>query len=122
MSQSNAAEYTLKIAGKRQITLPKGIVDALNLKQGDELQIVMHSPTDIRLVPYIRVRQDLITPEVEEILRQRRAAIEAGAAMISQEELLRRAAIKNATRDQEANPLADFEVEDKEEDEGLQSV
>jgi AbrB family looped-hinge helix DNA binding protein len=122
MTQSDAAEYTLKIAGKRQITLPKGIVDALNLKQGDELQIVMNSPTDIRLVPYIRVRQDLITPEVEEILRQRRAAIEAGAAMISQEELLRRAAIKNAAREQESNPLAAFEVEDKEEDEGLQNV
>jgi antitoxin component of MazEF toxin-antitoxin module len=97
MNDTKAAEYTLRIAGKRQVTLPKGLVDALNLKKDDEFQIVMNTPTDIRLVPYARIRKDLLTPEVEEILRQRRAEIEHGAG-ISHEELLKRAAAKNMVR------------------------
>jgi bifunctional DNA-binding transcriptional regulator/antitoxin component of YhaV-PrlF toxin-antitoxin module len=113
MTQSDMAEYTLKIAGKRQVTLPKGIVEALNLKQGDEFQILMRSPTDIRLVPYTRIRQDLITPEIAEILRQRREEIDSGAGMISQEELLKRAAVKNAARKLESFALADSDSEDE---------
>lgn len=98
MTQSNQAEYTVKIAGKRQITLPKRILDTLHLKQGDEFQIVVHSPTDIRLVPYVSIRRDLITPEIEKILKQRRAEIENGAEMVSQEELLAKAKVRNAKR------------------------
>jgi bifunctional DNA-binding transcriptional regulator/antitoxin component of YhaV-PrlF toxin-antitoxin module len=97
MTDTKAAEYTLRIAGKRQVTLPKGLVDALKLKKDDEFQIVMNTPTDIRLVPYARIRKDLLTPEVEEILKQRRAEIERGEG-ISHEDLLKRAAGKNLVR------------------------
>jgi bifunctional DNA-binding transcriptional regulator/antitoxin component of YhaV-PrlF toxin-antitoxin module len=98
MTDSNVAEYTLRIAGKRQVTLPEDVLTALDLKQGDEFRIVVRNPSDIRLVPYARIRRDLITPEIEEILKKRRAEIENGAEMISQEELLKRAAVKNAQR------------------------
>ncbi len=98
MTEAKATEYTLRIAGKRQVTLPEAIVNALNLKQGDEFRLVCRTPTDIRLVPYTRIRTDLITPEVEEILNQRRAEIDNGAEMITQQELLKRAAVKNAER------------------------
>ncbi len=98
MAESNMTEYTLRIAGKRQVTLPEEIVTALNLKKGDEFGIVVHTPSDIRLIPYTRVRSDLITPEIEAILKQRRAEIANGAETISQEELLKTAAVKNAQR------------------------
>ena len=98
MTDSNVAEYTLRIAGKRQVTLPEDVLTALDLKQGDEFRIVVRNPSDIRLVPYARIRRALITPEIEEILKKRRAEIENGAEMISQEELLKRAAVKNAQR------------------------
>jgi tRNA threonylcarbamoyladenosine modification (KEOPS) complex Cgi121 subunit len=98
MTESKMTEYTLRIAGKRQVTLPEAIVNALNLKKGDEFRLVCRTPTDIRLVPYTRIRKDLITPEIEEILNQRRQEIENGGEMITQEELLKRAAVKNAER------------------------
>ena len=98
MAQSAEFEYTLRVAGKRQVTLPDQIVKALKLKQGDEFRIVMRNPTDIRLIPYTRIRTDLITPEIEAILEKRRAEIGAGAEMISQEDLLKEAAVKNARR------------------------
>jgi bifunctional DNA-binding transcriptional regulator/antitoxin component of YhaV-PrlF toxin-antitoxin module len=95
MSESAMAEYTLRIAGKRQVTLPEEIVTALNLEKGDEFRIVVRTPTDIRLVPYTRVRRDLITPEIEKILAQRRKEIEDGEEMFSLEEVLATAAVKN---------------------------
>src|ERR1035438_1373863 len=98
MADTNPTEYAVRIAAKRQVTLPEPIMTALKLRQGDEFRLVMRSPTDIRLVPYMRIRSDLLTPEIEAILNQRRAEIEAGAEMISQEELLKRAAISNAQR------------------------
>ena len=83
-------EYTLRIAAKRQVTLPEEIVTALNLKKGDEFGIIVHNPSDIRLVPYTRVRKDLITPEVEKILRKRRKEIERGQPMASLQAVLKR--------------------------------
>ncbi len=95
MAESTMAEYTLRIAGKRQVTLPEEIVTALNLEKGDEFRIIVRTPSDIRLVPYTRVRKDLITPEIQEILQQRRKEIESGAEMVSLEEVLKKAAVKN---------------------------
>ena len=89
------AEYTLRIAGKRQVTLPEEIVTALNLEKGDEFRIEVRTPTDIRLVPYTRVRRDLLTPEIEKILARRRKEIEEGEEMFSLEEVLAAAAKKN---------------------------
>ena len=89
-------EYTLKIAGKRQVTLPKEIVRDLNLAKGDELQIVVHDPSHIQMIPFTRVRKDLITPEIEQILGEQRKKIEQGERMIPLEEVMKKAARKNA--------------------------
>jgi bifunctional DNA-binding transcriptional regulator/antitoxin component of YhaV-PrlF toxin-antitoxin module len=98
MSTSPKAEYTVKIAGKRQVTFPKEILEALNLDKGDEFQIVVHNPYDIRLVPYTRVRSDLITPEIEQILRKRRQEIADGAPVASLNTVVNRATLKDVQR------------------------
>ena len=95
MSQTG---YTLRIAGKNQVTLPREIVTALNLQKGDELQIVVNTPSDIRLVPYTRVRKDLMTPEIERLLERRRQEDKSGTQMVPFDEVLKKAAVKNARR------------------------
>src|ERR1039457_1486340 len=97
-SKMSQTGYTLRIAGKNQVTLPREIVTALNLQKGDELQIVVNTPSDIRLVPYTRVRKDLMTPEIERLLERRRQEDKAGADMVPFEEVLKKAAVKNARR------------------------
>jgi antitoxin component of MazEF toxin-antitoxin module len=92
------AEYTLKIAGKRQVTLPPEVMKTLKLEKGDELQIVVKNPSDIRIIPFTRVRKDLITPEIQEILEQRRRRIEGGEKMESLENVLKKASRKSAAR------------------------
>jgi len=91
-------DYILKIAGKRQVTLPKEIIQDLNLRKGDELQIIVHNPSHIQMIPYTRVRKDLITPEIEQILGEQRKKIESGERMIPMDEVLKKAARKNAKR------------------------
>jgi bifunctional DNA-binding transcriptional regulator/antitoxin component of YhaV-PrlF toxin-antitoxin module len=99
------AEHTVKLGGKGQFTMPKEVQRALDLKKGDLFGIVVHTPSDIRLVPYTHVRKDLITPQIEKILQQRRKEIEDGAELVSLEEVLKKAAAKNrkaAVRSEEA--------------------
>ena len=92
-------EFPIRLAGKRQITLPAAVVAKAGLEQGDELLIVMHGPSDIRLVPCARVRRDLITPEIDAILKKRRAEIRSGAVqLVSEEEVRKTAKVKNAQR------------------------
>ena len=96
---TKAAEYPIRLAGKRQITLPASVVARAGLEQGDELLLVMHGSADIRLIPCVRFRRDLITPEIDAILKQRRAEIKSGAVqLVSQEEVCKRAKIKNEQR------------------------
>jgi bifunctional DNA-binding transcriptional regulator/antitoxin component of YhaV-PrlF toxin-antitoxin module len=88
-------EHTVKLGGKGQFTIPKELQRALDLKKGDIFGIVMRTPSDIRLVPYTHVRKDLITPQVEKILQQRRKEIEGGAELVSLQDVVKRAAGKN---------------------------
>lgn len=87
--EDGATEYVLRIAGKRQVTLPEEMLTALNLQRDDELRVVVHTPSDIRLVPYARVRKDLLTPEIEAILQQRRQEIAEGGELTPLSELMR---------------------------------
>lgn len=94
-----AVEYPVRLAGKRQITLPASVVKEAGLQKDDELLIVMKGPTDIRLVPCARIRRDLITPEIDAILKRRRAEVRSGAVqLVTQEEVHKRAKVKNAQR------------------------
>jgi antitoxin component of MazEF toxin-antitoxin module len=95
MAESTVAEYTLRIAGKNQVTLPEELVTALDLGKGDEFRIVVRNLSDIRLIPYTRVRKDFLTPEIQAILQKRRKEIEDGEEMVSLEEVLKKAAVKN---------------------------
>ena len=95
MDDSTVAEYTVKIVGKNQVTLPEGLMTFGNLQRGDELRIEVRTPFDIRLIPYTRVRKDLLTPEIEEMLQKRRKEVESGEEMVSLEEVLKKAAVKN---------------------------
>jgi bifunctional DNA-binding transcriptional regulator/antitoxin component of YhaV-PrlF toxin-antitoxin module len=94
-TKSIASEHTVKLGGKGQFTIPKDLQRALDLKKGDIFGIVVHTPSDIRLVPYTHVRKDLITPQVEKILQQRRKEIEEGAELVPLEEVLKKAAARN---------------------------
>jgi bifunctional DNA-binding transcriptional regulator/antitoxin component of YhaV-PrlF toxin-antitoxin module len=85
------AAFTLRIAGKRQVTLPEEVLSVLNLEKGDQFRIEVRSPSDIRLVPYTLVRKDLITPEIDAVLQQRRKEIDDGAAMVSLEQVMKKA-------------------------------
>lgn len=98
MSASPVAEYTLRIAGKRQVTFPEEMLQALNLKKGDEVQVVVNNPSDIRLVPYTRVRKDLLTPEIKKLLEQSRREVREGAPLVSLDEALRKADRLDAAR------------------------
>lgn len=103
-AKSVMAEHTVRLGDKGQFTIPKKLQRALALKKGDIFGIVVHTPSDIRLVPYTHVRKDLITPQVEKILQQRRKEIEDGGELVSLEEVLKKAAVKNkkaAARHQE---------------------
>jgi bifunctional DNA-binding transcriptional regulator/antitoxin component of YhaV-PrlF toxin-antitoxin module len=104
--ESKAAEYPVRLAGKRQITLPPSVVARAGLEQGDELLLVMHGPSDIRLIPCARIRRDLITPEIDAILKRRRAEIQSGAVqLVSQQDVRKRAKVKNALRSVAQNAL-----------------
>jgi antitoxin component of MazEF toxin-antitoxin module len=81
------SRYILNLAGKRQLTLPPKLVKLLQLQTGDQIEIQLRGPNDIRLIPYARVRKDILTPEIEEILREREQAIDAGNDLISLEDL-----------------------------------
>jgi len=94
-TNSVTSEHTVKLGGKGQFTIPKEMQRALKLKKGDVFGIVVRTPSDIRLVPYTHVRKDLITPQVEKILQQRRKEIEGGAELVSLEDVLKKAAAKN---------------------------
>ena len=104
--ETKATEYPVRLAGKRQITLPPSVVAQAGLEQGDEILLVMHGPSDIRLIPCARIRRDLITPEIDAILKRRRAEIKSGAVqLVSQEDVRKRAKVKNALRRVAQNAL-----------------
>lgn len=94
-AKSVMAEHTVRLGDKGQFTIPKKLQRALALKKGDIFGIVVHTPSDIRLVPYTHVRKDLITPQIEKILQQRRKEIEDGGELVPLEEVLKKAAARN---------------------------
>jgi len=50
----------MKISSKRQISIPKRIMDALNLRPGDEVELEVEEAGTVRLVPVrtIKVPRD----------------------------------------------------------------
>ena len=106
------SEYFLRVASKRQVTFPQELLAALQLKQGDEFGVQFVTPTDIRLVPYSRVRKALMTPEVQAAINKSEAAFDSPQAkLISLEEVEKRiAATQRATRKSPTKPKGNKRV------------
>jgi bifunctional DNA-binding transcriptional regulator/antitoxin component of YhaV-PrlF toxin-antitoxin module len=101
------SEFMLRVAAKRQVTLPEELFNALQLKQGDELGVEVRSPFDIRLVPYARVQRAVLTPELQALLEKRAKSLDAGGPVISLEDLEKRSATKmNKTKKKKQVPVA----------------
>lgn len=106
------SEYFLRVASKRQVTFPEELLAALQLKQGDEFGVHFVTPTDVRLVPYSRVRKALMTPEVQAAIRRSEAAFNSPQVkLLSLEELDKRIAGK---RRLSKKPVARSKVKERE--------
>ena len=72
--------FKLKVAARRQVTLPQRVLDLLNLSEGDVLEISVKdnaiSGRGLKLIP-----SHLFTPEMLEQLRQREAEMNEGLGM-----------------------------------------
>jgi bifunctional DNA-binding transcriptional regulator/antitoxin component of YhaV-PrlF toxin-antitoxin module len=64
----------MRIADRRQVTLPQRMLDVLGLEVGDEFGIEV-SNGKTRLVAYKRVRSDLMTPAIQRMLDEREREI-----------------------------------------------
>jgi antitoxin component of MazEF toxin-antitoxin module len=95
-----ASRYILNLAGKRQITLPKELVDQLQLETGDQIEIRLHGPSNIQFIPCTRVRRDVLTPEIAKQLKEVEEAIDSGREqLVSLAELDRAAEIRDRVFD-----------------------
>jgi len=69
--------FKLKVAARRQVTLPQRVLDLLNLSEGDVLEITVHGDSivgrGLKLMP-----SRLFTPEILEQLRKREAELSEG--------------------------------------------
>lgn len=70
--------FRLRIASKRQITVPQRLMNALNLVEGDELRVTVNNKRIESVVPHTSVPADLVTPEMEATLERRRKEFMAG--------------------------------------------
>ena len=67
--------FTIKVGGKVETTVPKGLLSLLQLHEGDEIQI----EADEQHVLCVRLyRQRLFSPDILKMLDQEEARIERG--------------------------------------------
>ncbi len=74
----------MRIAGKRQVTLPERLLQVMGLKEGDEFVVEASEENGVRsfqMIPYKSVRADIFTPEVRAMLAERIKEREAGMPM-----------------------------------------
>ena len=70
--------FRLKIASKRQVTLPHKLVSNLHLQEGDEIEIVTEGPNVVDFRPMKLVPISFFTEEVLQKLEQREQEIKSG--------------------------------------------
>jgi bifunctional DNA-binding transcriptional regulator/antitoxin component of YhaV-PrlF toxin-antitoxin module len=72
--------FRLKVAARRQVTLPQELLDVLNLSEGDVLEITVRGDSvvgrGLKLIP-----SRLFTPEILEQLKRRETEISEGGAL-----------------------------------------
>jgi AbrB family looped-hinge helix DNA binding protein len=85
--------FRLKIASKRQVTIPQRLLNVLNLTEGDEIRITtIDDGHVVGCEPFKMVPTSLFTPEVLSQLSKREAEIDAGKGRpVNPAELIREA-------------------------------
>jgi AbrB family looped-hinge helix DNA binding protein len=80
MSDSDTLQriFRMKIASKRQVTLPQKLVSQLRLNEGDELEIVTNGSEITEIRPLKLVPTTFFTEEILEKLDQREQELKAG--------------------------------------------
>src|SRR5450432_2580186 len=66
--------FRLRIAVKRQVTVPQRLMDILGLSMGDELQVEVRG-NEVRLVPMVQVPKSMLSPELLELLDARQREV-----------------------------------------------
>jgi bifunctional DNA-binding transcriptional regulator/antitoxin component of YhaV-PrlF toxin-antitoxin module len=62
--------YRMRIADRRQVTLPQRLLDRLGIEIGDEIGIAM-SEHGQRVIGFKGIQTDLLTPEIQRMLDER---------------------------------------------------
>jgi bifunctional DNA-binding transcriptional regulator/antitoxin component of YhaV-PrlF toxin-antitoxin module len=71
--------FRLKIASKRQVTLPQELVSTLHLQEGDEIEIVTQGSDVIDFRAMKLVPTSFFTEEILQKLEQREQELKSGA-------------------------------------------
>jgi bifunctional DNA-binding transcriptional regulator/antitoxin component of YhaV-PrlF toxin-antitoxin module len=71
--------FRLKIASKRQVTLPQKLVSTLHLQEGDEIEIVTQGTNVIHFRAMKLVPTSFFTEEIVQKLKQREEELKGGA-------------------------------------------
>lgn len=64
--------FRLRIAAKRQMTVPQRLMNIFDLEAGDELQLTVENKVITTVVPYKCVPAHLVTPEVSAAIEESR--------------------------------------------------
>ena len=91
--------FRLKIVGKRQITLPPRMMNALKLDEGDELQVEVWNGQIKAVRPLKLVPTDLFTPDLLSKLNEREMEVQSGNRTAVDE-----AGLRAAQNDDEQEP------------------
>jgi AbrB family looped-hinge helix DNA binding protein len=70
--------FRMKIASKRQVTLPQKLVSQLRLSEGDELEIVTNGSEITEVRPLKLVPTTFFTERIRKLLDEREKEFEAG--------------------------------------------
>ncbi len=70
--------FRLKIAAKRQVTLPQKLVSMLHLQEGDEIEIVTEGSNVVDFRPMKLVPTSFFTEEILQKLERRERELKSG--------------------------------------------
>jgi bifunctional DNA-binding transcriptional regulator/antitoxin component of YhaV-PrlF toxin-antitoxin module len=70
--------FRVRIAAKRQITIPQRMMNVLDLDEGDELQFLVRGNDLVKVVPCKPVPAHLVTKDVAAAIAKSRKEVKAG--------------------------------------------
>jgi antitoxin component of MazEF toxin-antitoxin module len=97
--------FRLKIASKRQVTMPQRLLNVLNLAEGDEIRVTTENGSIVGCEPFKMIPASLFTPEILSQLSKREAEMATSARTpVNPAELIQEAEAKANTQE----PVAQF--------------